>query len=58
MTKKRLDKPKTGKTPVCVKSMLGLQLIPDNSHRAITAKFLTKSHIVQDVEYSKSVSLR
>ena len=51
------DKPKAGKTPVCGKGMLWLQLIPDNCHRAITAKFLPKSHIVQDVEYSKSISL-
>ena len=51
------DKPKAGKTPVCGKGMLWLQLIPDNSHRVITAKFLPKSKIVQDVKYSKSISL-
>ena len=51
------DMPKAGKTPVCGKGMLWLQLIPDNQHRAITAKFLPASRIVQGVNYSKSVSL-
>lgn len=50
-------KPKAGKTPVCGKGMLWLQLIPDNQHRVITAMFLPKSRSVQDVQYSKSVSI-
>ena len=51
------EMPKAGKTPVCGKGMLWLQLIPDNQHRAITAKFLPKSQTVQGVKYSKSVSI-
>ena len=48
---------KAGKTPICGKGMLWLQLIPDNQHRAITAKFLPKSRTIQGVTYSKSVSI-
>lgn len=51
------DKPKAGKTPICGQGMLWLQLIPDNQHRVITAKFLPKSRTVQGVTYSKSVSI-
>ncbi|MDE7279237.1 MAG: hypothetical protein K2N26_05875, partial [Oscillospiraceae bacterium] len=51
------EKPKAGKTPVCGKGMLWLQLIPDNQYRAITAKFLPESRTVQGVKYSKSVSI-
>lgn len=51
------DMPKAGKTPVCGKGMLWLQLIPDGQHRVITAKFLPDSRTVQGVKYSKSVSL-
>ncbi|MDE7362698.1 MAG: hypothetical protein K2N38_12285 [Oscillospiraceae bacterium] len=51
------EMPKAGKTPVCGKGMLWLQLIPDNKHRAITAKFLPSSKTVQGINYSKSVSL-
>ena len=51
------DMPKAGKTPVCGKDMLWLQLIPDNQHRAITAKFLPSTRTVQGVRYSKSVSV-
>lgn len=51
------DKPKAGKTPVCGKGMLWLQLIPDGQHRAITAKFLPKSRSVGGVTYQKSVSV-
>ena len=51
------DMLKAGRTPVCGKGMLWLHLIPDNQHRAITAKFLPRSRTVQGVEYSKSVSL-
>lgn len=51
------DMPKAGRTPVCGKGMLWLQLIPDNCHRAITAKFLPESQIVEGKKYSKSVSL-
>lgn len=49
--------PKAGKTPVCGKEMLWLQLIPDNKHRVITAKFLPRSKSVQGIKYSKSISL-
>ncbi len=49
--------PKAGKTPVCGKGMLWLQLIPDGQHRAITAKFLPPSRTVRGVKYSKSVSI-
>ena len=51
------EMPKAGKTPVCGKGMLWLQLIPDNQHRAITAKFLPKSRSVQGVEFKKSISI-
>ncbi len=51
------DMPKAGKTPVCGKDMLWLQLIPDDQHRAITAKFLPAARTVQGVRYSKSVSV-
>lgn len=49
--------PRAGKTPVCGKGMLWLQLIPDGQHRAITAKFLPATRTVQGVRYSKSVSI-
>lgn len=51
------DMPKAGKTPVCGKGMLWLQLIPDNQHRVITAKFLPESRMIHGVTYSKSVSV-
>ncbi|MCH5271699.1 MAG: hypothetical protein J1E83_13335 [Lachnospiraceae bacterium] len=51
------EMPQAGKTPVCGKGMLWLQLIPDNQHRAITAKFLPKSRTIQGITYSKSVSV-
>lgn len=51
------EKPKAGKTPVCGKGMVWLQLIPDGQYRAITAKFLPESRMVQGVKYSKSVSI-
>lgn len=51
------EKPKSGKTPVCGKGMVWLQLIPDGQYRAITAKFLPESRTVQGVKYSKSVSI-
>lgn len=51
------EMPKAGKTPVCGKGMLWLQLIPDNQHREITAKFLPESKTVEGVTYSKSVSI-
>lgn len=51
------DMPKAGKTPVCGKGMLWLQLIPDNQHRAITAKFLPKSRMIHDVTYDKTISI-
>lgn len=51
------DMPKAGRTPVCGKGMLWLQLIPDNQHRVITAKFLPESQTIDDVTYSKSVSV-
>ncbi len=51
------EMPKAGKTPVCGKGMLWLQLIPDDQYRVITAKFLPPDRRVQGVKYSKSVSL-
>ncbi len=51
------DLQKAGKAPVCGKGMLWLQLIPDNQHRAITAKFLPESQIIQDIKYEKAVSV-
>ena len=51
------EMPKAGKTPVCGKGMLWLQLIPDDQHRAITAKFLPESRTIQGTTYSKSVSV-
>ena len=51
------EMPKAGKTPVCGEGMLWLQLIPDGQYRAITAKFLPKSRIVQGIEYAKTVSV-
>lgn len=51
------DMPKAGKTPVCGKGMLWLQLIPDNQHRVVTAKFLPESRTIRGVKYSKSVSI-
>lgn len=51
------EMPNAGKTPVCGKGMLWLQLIPDDRHHVITAKFLPPSRIVQGVTYSKSVSV-
>ncbi len=51
------EMPVAGKTPVCGKGMRWLQLIPDGTHRAITAKFLPESRIVQGIQYSKTVSL-
>lgn len=51
------EMPKAGKTPVCGKGMLWLQLIPDNQHRVITAKFLPESRTIQGTTYSKSVSV-
>ena len=51
------EMPKAGKTPVCGEGMLWLQLIPEGQYRAITAKFLPKSRIVQGIEYAKTVSV-
>ena len=51
------DMPKAGKTPVCGKGMLWLQLIPDNQHRAITAMFLPKSRTIHGITYDKTVSI-
>ena len=51
------EMPKAGRTPVCGQGMLWLQLIPDHQHRAITAKFLPKSRIVDGKAYTKSVSI-
>lgn len=51
------DMPKAGKTPVCGKGMLWLQLIPDDRHRAITAMFLPESQSVHGVTYDKVVSM-
>lgn len=51
------DMPKAGRTPVCGKGMLWLQLIPDGLHRAITAHFLPPSREVRGVTHEKSVAL-
>lgn len=51
------NKPKAGKTPVCGKGMMWLQLIPDGKHRAVTAKFLPSSRVADGVKYTKSVSI-
>lgn len=49
--------PAAGKTPVCGKGMVWLQLIPDGQHRAITAMFLPPSRTVRGVRYQKAVAL-
>ena len=49
--------PKAGKTPVCGKGMLWLQLIPDNQKRVITAKFLPENNEVLGVKYDKKISV-
>lgn len=51
------ETPKAGKIPVCGREMRWLQLIPDDQHRVITAKFLPRSRTVQGVTYRKSVSV-
>lgn len=49
--------PKAGKVPVCGKGMTWLQLIPDNTHRVITAKFLPKGKVIDGIDYEESVSV-
>lgn len=49
--------PKAGRTPVCGKGMLWLQLIPDGAHHVITAKFLPGSQTVEGTRYEKSVAV-
>ena len=51
------DLPKAGKTPVCGKGMLWLQLIPDGSFHVTTAMFLPEDRTAEGVSYDKSVSL-
>ena len=48
--------PKAGKTPVCGKGMVWLQLIPDGCHRAVTAKFLPVTQ-AEDGKKPKSISV-
>jgi predicted RNA-binding protein associated with RNAse of E/G family len=43
--------------PVCGKGMTWLQLIPDNKHRVITAKYLPEKKILKGIEYPYSVSV-
>ncbi len=48
--------PKAGKTPVCGKGMVWLQLIPDNSSRLITAMFIPREKVVSGKMYRYSIS--
>ena len=52
---------KTGKTAVCGKGMVWLQLIPDGRSHVLTAKYLPKRNIIQrliqGIRYSDSVSI-
>lgn len=51
------DLPKAGKVPVCGAGMKWLQMIPDEKHRAITAKFLPTSKTLRGTEYTESLSV-
>ncbi|NLO09788.1 MAG: DUF402 domain-containing protein [Clostridiales bacterium] len=50
-------KPIAGKVPVCGKGMTWLQLIPDGKHQVITAMYLPKQKVIQEVNYPNSVSI-
>jgi len=49
--------PTAGKSAVCGKGMLWLQLIPDNQKRLITVKYIPKKRVINDREYKYSVSV-
>jgi len=49
------DLPKAGRTAVCGKGMVWLQLIPDKSNRLITAMFVPQKKIVGGKSYPYSV---
>lgn len=51
------DFPKAGKTAVCGKGMVWLQLVPDNCKRLITAMYLPENKIVKGRLYPYSVSV-
>lgn len=48
--------PKAGKTAVCGKDMVWLQLFPNNSNRLITVMFTPQSKTIKGTLYSYSVS--
>lgn len=48
--------PKAGRTAVCGKGMVWLQLFPDNCSRLITAMFTPQKKVVKGTLYSYSVS--
>lgn len=50
------DFPKAGRTAVCGKDMVWLQLFPDNCDRLITAMFIPKKKIIKGELYPYSVS--
>lgn len=49
--------PAAGKIPVCGAGMVWLQLVPDNAHHVITAKYMPEPKVLQGVEYPRSVSV-
>ncbi len=51
------EMPKAGRTPVCGKGMVWLQLIPEGAHHVITAKFLPESRTVEGICYEKAVAV-
>lgn len=51
------DLPQSGKTPVCGKGMLWLQMIPDGEHRLITAKYRRKDTEVNPDELPYQISV-
>lgn len=48
--------PKAGKTAVCGKDMVWLQLVPDGCNRLITAMFLPEKKIVKGERYPFRIS--
>ncbi len=48
--------PKAGKTPVCGKGMVWLQLIPDQCSRLITAMLIPQEKVVNGKKYPYSIS--
>ena len=56
------DMPKAGEVPVCGEGMIWLQLIPDNLHRVITAKFVPREKkggldVLGEASYEKPLSV-